>query len=125
NEVMDKLDPEDFYFPAHQAIFEAIRTLFNQNHAIDAITISEELRRVGELERVGGVPAITRLLDVVPSAANVEYYADVVEEHSQRRALVRAGGAITDMAMRLDDEIHTVLDSAEQTVLRVAGRKVG
>jgi replicative DNA helicase len=125
NEVMDKLEPEDFYFPAHQAMFRAIRTLFNGNQAIDAITVAEELRKTGELERVGGVPAITRLLDVVPSAANVEYYSGVVEETSQRRALIRAGSSITDLAMRLDDEIHSVLDRAEQTVLAVAGRKVG
>ncbi|MDH4118381.1 MAG: replicative DNA helicase [Acidimicrobiia bacterium] len=125
NEVMDKLEPEDFYIPSHQAMFRAIRTLFNGNQAIDAITVAEELRRTGELERVGGVPAITRLLDVVPSAANVDYYADVVEETSQRRHLISAGSTITDLALRLDDEIHTVLDRAEQTVLAVAGRRVG
>ncbi len=125
NEVMDKLEPEDFYVPAHQSIFRAIRTLFNNNQAIDAITVSEELRRAGELERIGGVPAITRLLDVVPSAANVDYYAGIVDEHAQRRSLIKAGGAVTDMALRLDDEIHTVLDRAEQTVLAVAARRVG
>ncbi len=125
NEVMDKLDPEDFYFPAHQSMFRAIRNLFNNNQAIDAITVSEELRRAGELERVGGVPAITRLLDIVPSASNIEYYSNVVEENAQRRALIKAGSTITDLALRLDDEIHTVLDRAEQTVMGVAGRKVG
>jgi replicative DNA helicase len=125
NEVMDKLDPEDFYFPAHQSIYRAIRNLFNNNQAIDAITVSEELRRSGELERVGGVPAITRLLDIVPSASNIEYYSNVVEENAQRRALIKAGSTITDLALRLDDEIHTVLDRAEQTVMGVAGRKVG
>ncbi len=125
SDVMDKLSPEDFYFPAHQAIYTAIRDLFNANQAIDAITVAEELRRVGQLERVGGVAGITRLLDIVPSAANVEFYAGIVEEHSQRRHLMKAGSSITDLAFRLDDEIHTVLDRAEQTVLSVAGRKVG
>jgi replicative DNA helicase len=123
--VMDKLDPEDFYFPAHQSMYRAIRNLFNNNQAIDAITVSEELRRAGELERVGGVPSITRLLDIVPSASNIEYYSNVVEENAQRRALIKAGSTITDLALRLDDEIHTVLDRAEQTVMGVAGRKVG
>lgn len=125
NEVMDKLDPEDFYVPAHQAVFEAIRTLFNTSQAIDAITVSEELRRSGHLERIGGVAFVTRLLDIVPSAANVEYYAGIVLEHSQRRHLIRAGSSITDMALRLDDEIAVVIDRAEQTVLGVAERKVG
>jgi len=125
NEVMDQLEPEDFYTPAHQAIFRAIRNLFNSNQAVDAITVSEELRRSSELERVGGVSYVTSLLDIVPSAANIEYYASVVEEHSQRRELIKAGASVTDLAMRLDDEIANVLDRAEQTVLGVAGRKVG
>lgn len=125
NEVMDQLEPEDFYAPAHQAIFRAIRNLFNSNQAVDAITVSEELRRSSELERVGGVSYVTSLLDIVPSAANIEYYASVVEEHSQRRELIKAGASVTDLAMRLDDEIANVLDRAEQTVLGVAGRKVG
>lgn len=125
NEVMDKLDPDDFYVPSHQAIFRAVRVLFDSNQAVDAITVSEELRRAGELERIGGVGFVTRLLDIVPSASNVEYYAGIVEEHSQRRLLLRAGSEITDLALRLDDEITAVLDRAEQTVLGVAGRKVG
>jgi len=125
NEVMDKLEPEDFYHPAHQAIFRSIRVLYNANSPIDAITITEELRRTGDLERVGGVSYVTRLLDIVPSATNIEYYAGIVEEHSQRRHLLRAGSSIHDMAFKLDDEIALVLDRAEQTVLGVAGRKVG
>ena len=125
NEVMDKLDPDDFYHPAHQAIFSSIRNLYNTNSPIDAITVTEELRRTGDLERVGGVSYVTRLLDIVPSAANIEYYAGVVEEHSQRRHLLRAGSSVHDLAFKLDDEIAAVLDRAEQTVLAVAGRKVG
>jgi replicative DNA helicase len=124
-EVMDKLEPEDFYVPAHQSIFGAIRTLFNNNQAIDAITVSEELRKTGDLERIGGVPAVTRLLDIVPSAANVDYYAGIVDEHAQRRSLIKAGGAVTDFAFRLDDEIHNVLDRSEQAILAVAQRRVG
>ncbi len=124
NEVMDRLDPDDFYRPAHQAVFRVMRLLYNANQAIDAITVSEELRRTGELDRIGGISAITRLLDIVPSASNVDYYAGIVEEHSQRRALIKAGSSITDLAMRLDDEIHAVIDRAEQTVLAVAGRRV-
>lgn len=125
NQVMDRLGPDDFYVPAHQAIFRAVRTLYDGNQAIDAITVSEELRRSSELERVGGLAYITRLLDVVPSAANVDYYADTVAEHAQRRALIRAGSEITDLAIRLDDEIHAIIDRAEQTVLAVAERRMG
>ena len=125
NEVMDKLDADDFYVPAHQAIFRAITSLYNANRPIDAITVTEELRRVSEMEKAGGVSYVTRLLDIVPSAANIEYYAGVVEEHSQRRHLLKAGSVLHDLSFKLDEEIAQVLDRAEQTVLSVAGRKVG
>jgi replicative DNA helicase len=123
NEVMDRVHPEDFYVPAHQAIFEAIRDLFNGNEPIDAVTVSEELRRRGELEKIGGVSYLTRLVDVVPSTSNVVYYAGIVEEHAKRRELIRAGASITDFAFDTDDEITAVIDRAEQTVLGIAERR--
>src|SRR3989304_4413658 len=82
NEVMDRLHPPDFYIPAHQAIFEAMRELFDGNQAIDAVTVSEALRRRGELEKVGGVSYLARLVDIVPSTSNILYYSGIVEEHA-------------------------------------------
>lgn len=125
NEVMDKLVPEDFYTPAHQAIFGAVRDLYNANAAIDAVTVTEELRRTGMLDKVGGVSYLTRLLDVVPSASNVLYYAGIVEEHALRRSLMRVGSLLNDYALELDEEIAAVLDRSEQSVLGVAERRVG
>lgn len=123
NEVMDRIHPEDFYVPAHQAIFEGIRDLFNGNQPIDAVTVSEELRRRGELEKIGGVAYLTRLVDIVPSTSNVVYYAGIVEEHAKRRELIRAGASITDFAFDIDEEITAVVDRAEQAVLGVAERR--
>jgi replicative DNA helicase len=123
NEVMDRLHPPDFYVPAHQAIFEAMRELFDTNQAIDAVTVSEALRRRGELEKVGGVSYLTRLVDIVPSTSNILYYAGIVEEHAKRRELIRAGASVTDVAFDIDEEIAHVLDRAEQAVLSVAERR--
>lgn len=123
NEVMDRLHPEDFYVPAHQAIFESMRELFDANQPIDAVTVSESLRRGGELDKVGGIPYLTRLVDIVPSTSNVVYYAGIVEEHAKRRELIRAGSLVTDVAFDIDDEIAQVLDRAEQAVLSVAERR--
>jgi len=120
---MDRVHPEDFYVPAHQSIFEAMRRLYDNNQAIDAVTLAEELRRTGELEKVGGVPYLTRLVDVVPVTSNIDHYADIVEENARRRELIRAGAAITNIAFDLDEEIHTVMDRAEQSVLSVAERR--
>jgi replicative DNA helicase len=123
SEVMDRIHPEDFYVPAHQAIFEAMRELFDTTEAIDAVTVSEALRRRGELEKIGGVQYLTRLVDIVPSTSNVTYYAGIVEEHAKRRELIRAGASVTDFAFNINDEISEVLDRAEQAVLGVAERR--
>ena len=123
NEVMDLLHPEDFYVPAHQAVFEGIRELFDSSQAIDVVTVAEVLRRRGELEKVGGVQYLTRLVDIVPSTSNVSYYAGIVEEHAKRRDLIRAGAAVTEVAFDIDEEIAAVLDRAEQAVLGVAEKR--
>ena len=123
NEVMDRIHPDDFYIPAHQAIFESVRELFDGNQAIDAVTVSESLRRKGELEKIGGVQYLTRLVDIVPSTSNVVYYAGIVEEHAKRRELIRAGAAVTEYAFDIDEEISGVLDRAEQAVLGVAEKR--
>ncbi|HZJ48831.1 MAG TPA: DnaB-like helicase N-terminal domain-containing protein, partial [Acidimicrobiia bacterium] len=65
NIALEKLQAEDFYRPAHQQVFEAIRTLFDANEPIDAVTVSEILRREDVLERMGGVAFLTHLLDTV------------------------------------------------------------
>ncbi len=125
NEVLDRLSPDDFYVPAHQAIFEAIARLYNENQPIDAVTVSDVLRRAEELDKVGGVNAITRILDAVPTAANVSYYADVVEENGLRRRMLRASAEIGELALSIDEEIETVIDTAEQKMLAVAEKRVG
>jgi replicative DNA helicase len=125
NAVMDKLNPEDFYVPAHQAIFESITQLYNGNQPIDVVTVSDLLRRSEELDRVGGVMYLTELMERVPTASNVDYYSNIVEEHAMRRNLLQAGARITDLALQTDQEIIDVLDNAEQTVLGVAERRVG
>jgi replicative DNA helicase len=125
NLVMDKLEPDDFYVPAHQAIFEAIVDLYNANQPIDALTVSDALHRKGELDRIGGAGYLSDVMDAVPTASNIEYYAGIVEEHGLRRRLIHAGGVLGDLAIMTDEEISVVLDQAEQTVLRVAERRVG
>ncbi len=122
-EVMDKIHPEDFYVPAHQAIYESMRELFDTSQAIDAVTVSESLRRKGELEKIGGIQYLTRLVDIVPSTSNVVFYAGIVEDHAKRRELIRAGSSVTEYAFNIDDEIASVLDRAEQAVLGVAEKR--
>jgi replicative DNA helicase len=125
NIALEKLHAEDFYRPAHQQIFEAVQGLFDANEPIDAVTVSEVLRRDGSLERMGGVESLTRLLDVVPTTSNIEYYAGIVEEHALRRRLMRVGGTISGYAGELQEPIADVLDRSEQEVFLVSERRVG
>jgi replicative DNA helicase len=125
NIALEKLHPEDFYIPAHQSIFEAIVALFDSNQPIDAVTVSESLRRLDALDRSGGPSYLAQLLDSVPTASNIEHYAGIVEEHALRRRLQRVGGDVTQLATRMEDDIASVLDRAEQSVFAVSERRIG
>ncbi|MCB2224631.1 MAG: replicative DNA helicase [Actinobacteria bacterium] len=125
NEALERLHPEDFYKPAHQSIFEAIRGLYDANQPIDAITVADALRRSDQLERIGGIEYLTALLERVPTASNVDFYAAIVDETASRRRLMKAGGEVTTLAMRSELPIEEVVDTAEATVLAVAERQVG
>jgi replicative DNA helicase len=125
NVALEMLHAEDFYKPSHQQIFEIIRQLFDANEPIDAVTVSEGLRRDGSLDRMGGIDFLTNLIDSVPSTSNVEYYAGIVEEHSLRRRLMKVGGDIGVIAGQMTAPITEVVDRAEQAVFAVAERQVG
>ncbi|MCJ7725151.1 MAG: replicative DNA helicase, partial [Acidimicrobiia bacterium] len=114
-----------FYKPAHQSIFEAITRLYDGNQPIDAITVSDALRRTGQLDRVGGVEYLTALLDRVPTTSNVDYYAAIVDETSSRRRLMKAGSEVSQLAMQSELEIADVIDLAESKVFAVAEHQVG
>lgn len=125
NVALETLHSEDFYKPSHQQIFEIVRQLFDSNEPIDAVTVSEGLRRDGSLDRMGGIDFLTNLIDSVPSTSNVEYYAGIVEEHSLRRRLMKVGGDIGAIASQMAEPIAEVIDKAEQSVFAVAERQVG
>ena len=103
--AVEKLRAEDFYRPSHQAIFEAVLALFDGDQAIDAVTVSDWLRRGGHLERIGGLAALNDLMDAVPAISNVGYYVDIVDETAARRRLMRAGSEVSQLAMQSEEPI--------------------
>ncbi len=125
NIAFEKLQAEDFYKPAHQAIFEAVASLFDGNQPIDAVTVADQLRRTNELERVGGANYLATLLDGVPTTSNIAYYAEIVSETAARRRLLRAGSIVGSLAMQTERRIEDVLDASEAEIFRVAERQVG
>ena len=125
NVALEVLQPDDFYKPSHQSVWEAVTALFDGNQPIDPITVADWLRRRELLDRVGGVGFITRLMEAVPSTSNVDYYVGIVDETSARRRLLRAGSEVGLLALKGDIPIDEVLDSAEAEVFAVAERRIG
>ena len=121
--VTEKLMPEDFYRQAHQVIYSAILTLHSKNEPIDMITLINELKKMNRLDDVGGVAYVTLLANVVPTAANAKYHAQIVEDKSILRQLVEGGTAIASLGYEGADDVPVIIDQAEKMILRISNRK--
>jgi replicative DNA helicase len=115
--------PEDFYRSAHQKIYQAILKLNDEGKAVDLITVTEELAASKQLEEVGGVSYLSDLAGSVPTAANIEYYARIVEEKSLLRRLIRTATNIAQDGYSREDEVNELLNEAEKRIMEVSQRK--
>ncbi|PIS64581.1 replicative DNA helicase [Corynebacterium striatum] len=124
-EVIEELEPDDFYYPAHALIYQAMVDLYAAGTDIDAVIVASRLDRYNNLERVGGAPYLHTLLATVPTAANARYYAEIVAEKAVLRKLVDAGTRVVQLGFEgaEDAEIESVLDRAQQEVFAVAQKK--
>ena len=117
------LSADDFYREAHRVIFSAMLELYNKNEAVDMVTVTEILKRDNKLEDIGGIAYITSLANVVLTAANVKYHADIVAEKSVLRQLVRVSTEIAAMGYETNEDVGTLLDTAESRILEISNRK--
>ncbi|KMY52123.1 replicative DNA helicase [Peribacillus loiseleuriae] len=117
------LIPEDFYRSSHQKVFNAMLKLNDMGKAVDLVTVTEELAAAKNLEEVGGVSYLSELAASVPTAANVEYYAKIVEEKSLLRRLIRTATNIAQEGYSREDEVESLLGEAEKSIMEVAQRK--
>jgi replicative DNA helicase len=114
--------PEDFYKGAHQRIYEGILSLFDRGQSIDLITLADELRARGTLDMCGGMAYISRLTSAVPTSANAEFYARIVQAASIRRALARVSQEIIAHAHDESTEISAILEEAERRIFEISDR---
>jgi replicative DNA helicase len=121
--VGEILSPADFYAHVHETIFAALVQLYERGEPLDKITLGEELRTRNLLERVGGLPYLTSLMDTVPTAASAEYYAQIVREKSSLRGLIHAGTEITKIGFENEEDVEGALDRSEQIVYEVGRRQ--
>ncbi|MCX8052529.1 MAG: replicative DNA helicase [Armatimonadetes bacterium] len=122
---LEILRAEDFYRPANAEIFDCLAALAERDEPCDLITLQEELRKRGKLEECGGTEYLMALADVVPTAANIEHYARIVEEKSILRRLISAGTEIIAMAQNEAEDVDTITDRAERLIFQVAQRRIG
>ena len=123
-ELMYQVKAEDFYTEAHKSIFEAMTKVFYRNVPIDFITLTEELEREGKINAIGGLDYITFLSNVVPSAANYKYYADIVKSNALRRQLIQSGQKIIEKSYS-DEDKDEILAFAEGEVFGISEKEEG
>lgn len=121
--VIEILKPKDFYREAHSIIYEIINDLFDKGEPVDLVTVSEELRDQGSLEDIGGVSYLTSIANSVPTAANVEHYAKIVEEKSVSRRLIKSASQISQLGYNSDQDLDVILDKAEQLIFNISQRR--
>ncbi|WP_028400748.1 replicative DNA helicase [Ectobacillus panaciterrae] len=117
------LMPEDFYRTAHQKIYQAILTLTDKGEPVDLVTVTAELADQNLLDEVGGVSYLAELANSVPTAANVEYYARIIEEKSILRRLIRTATTIASDGYEREDDVEGLLSEAERKILEVSQQK--
>jgi len=129
-DVVEIMRPGDFYRPAHQLVYDAILDLYGRGEPADAVTVVAELTRNGQLLRVGGATYLHTLISLVPTAANAQYYAQIVSERAILRRLVLAGTRIVQMGYEtasgstdITGTVDDVVDRAQAEVYEVTERR--
>ncbi|MTI46228.1 replicative DNA helicase [Sporosalibacterium faouarense] len=114
---------EDFYKEAHKEIFESIVEIYDRDEPVDLITLSEELKKRGTLDAIGGVVYLADLSEAVSTTANIKYYCEIVEEKSVLRKLIKASDDIIAKGYEADDEINNIIDLAEKKIFDITQRR--
>ncbi|MBD1371998.1 replicative DNA helicase [Hazenella sp. IB182357] len=122
--VNETLRAEDFYRQAHQKLFQVMHDLAEKGEPVDLVTITSDLQDRKLLEEVGGVTYLTELASAVPTAANVEYYAQIVEEKSILRRLIRTATQIAASGYTGAESVSDVINEAEQKILEISQKQI-
>lgn len=119
-EAMAYVTADDFYKKAHQYIFAAMVALTDRDEAIDIVTLKNELATRQQLADVGGITYLVDLANIVPTAANVVYYAKIVKQKATLRKLIDTATHIVQTGYNPDSDVEDVLDNAEKEIMAVS-----
>lgn len=118
-EVMEVLSPQSFYAEKHRLLYGTMHELFTKRSPTDMLSVASRLSEKGLLEEIGGNSYLADLVNSVPSAANAEYYAQIVQKKSIARNLISAGDHISSLGYDEEQEIDEILDQAQKRVFDV------
>ncbi len=124
NIVIEFLEDGDFYREAHQKIFKSMIALSEKNEPLDLITLTNELKKKKELEEIGGASYLAGLVESVPTAANIAYYAKIVKDKSTLRKLISTATEIVTKGYQEGKDLEDFLDEAEQAIFRISENQV-
>lgn len=122
--AIELLNGSCFYRDANKKIYSAITKLYDENKAVDLITLTEELKKTNSIDEVGGPAYITSIVSSVPTSANIIHYAKIVKEKMLLRNLINAATTIASDCYNADEEVDTIVDKAEQTIFDIASKKI-
>ncbi|MDD2496687.1 MAG: replicative DNA helicase [Desulfitobacteriaceae bacterium] len=122
-QVVGVLRPIDFYKEAHRLIFEKLLALSDKGEPVDLVTLVEELRKDGGLEKVGGISYLTSLANAVPTAVNAGYYAKIVAEKALLRSLINVSTRVAERGYEEGVDGQELIDEAEKLIFSLAERK--
>ena len=124
SQAVELLEEESFYHKAHRKIFFAALDLYEKGRSVDLVTLTEQLRKQGDLKEVGGAAYLTALINSVPTAANVEYYARIVQEKAILRNLINTATRIVTESYKDQQEVDVFLDKVESLVFNISQRRI-
>jgi len=119
-----QLDPKDFYKPSHGHIYAAIKALSSIGEAIDAVTVSEELRRSNLLDDMGGLNFLLDLQNATPSISSASRYVNIVRDTATLRRLIKGASEIADLGYSAPSDIRIAIDKAEQIVFDIGDEQL-
>ncbi|MTI83528.1 MAG: replicative DNA helicase [Firmicutes bacterium] len=123
NEVTKFLQPEDFYLQSHKTIFEAMLDLDEAAEPLDLLTVTEHLRKKGDLDKIGGAAYVASLTNVVPTAAHIEYYGRMVEESALLRNLIQLATRISTKGYQGEEDAERLMLEAERMLAELGNKR--
>lgn len=118
--VVEILSADHFYSQEHRLIFSAMLSLFEKHQPVDLITLKDELKKQGNLKKVGGVSYLSDLIDTVPTSAHIEHYARIVKNNYIKRMLINSSSRLVERSFDEKTDVKRLLDQAESDIFSLS-----